>query len=285
MPQYPTSLTTALCLLMLFWFQNGHASSWPEPADMREAGIRYEHGQGVDQDYSRAYELYCVAALQGDSEAAFNLGMMNVNGHGVKTDHAIAAYWFRHAVDKGVAEAGPLLKQLGEVATEQDPVCPLPEASVVPDRTLIKKWVKLVAPEYGVDARLVHAVILVESGFNPRAHSNKDARGLMQLLPSTAKRFGVEDIWDPVQNIRGGVSYLRWLIEHFDGRLSRVLAAYNAGEHAVEKYDGIPPYRETKKYVRRILILYRRYRHPVDPIPISEAGITVAVDKGSSAVM
>jgi soluble lytic murein transglycosylase-like protein len=92
----------------------------------------------------------------------------------------------------------------------------------------------------------------------------------MQLLPATAERFAVSDIWDPVQNISGGLSYLRWLMEYYAGKVRLVLAAYNAGEHAVDRYQKIPPYDETKRYVLNILIKYRKLIHPVDPLPITE---------------
>jgi soluble lytic murein transglycosylase-like protein len=112
------------------------------------------------------------------------------------------------------------------------------------------------ADKYGVDATLVRAVIQVESNFNPQCVSNKGARGLMQLMPETARRFGVKNIHDPEQNIHGGVRYLSYLMRLFNEDLSRVLAGYNAGENAVLKYGGIPPYEETSTYVVRALTVY-----------------------------
>ena len=110
------------------------------------------------------------------------------------------------------------------------------------------------ARRHGVDPDLVHAVIRAESAYNPRARSHAGACGLMQLMPATARRFGVRDIWEPAQNIRGGVTYLRFLLDRFGGDIRLVLAAYNAGEGAVAKYGNrIPPYRETRTYVRRVL--------------------------------
>ena len=110
------------------------------------------------------------------------------------------------------------------------------------------------AARYGVDPDLVHAVVRAESAYKPRARSHAGACGLMQLMPATAQRFGVRDIWDPAQNVRGGVAYLRFLLDRFDGDIRLVLAAYNAGEGAVAKYGNrIPPYRETRTYVRRVL--------------------------------
>jgi soluble lytic murein transglycosylase-like protein len=109
------------------------------------------------------------------------------------------------------------------------------------------------AREQGVRADLVRAVIQVESAFNPRARSHKGAMGLMQLMPSTARDLGVRNAYDPLENIRGGVTYLRGLLDQFNGNEELALAAYNAGPGAVNKYGGtVPPYRETKDYVSRI---------------------------------
>lgn len=114
------------------------------------------------------------------------------------------------------------------------------------------------ARRYGVDPVLVRAVITVESNFNPSLVSSKGARGLMQLMPATGKRFGVEahELHDPEENIRGGVAYLAQLQRLFPGDLRRVLAAYNAGEGAVQRYRGIPPYSETQTYVLKALSVY-----------------------------
>ena len=101
---------------------------------------------------------------------------------------------------------------------------------------------------------LVAAIMGVESSFNARAVSNKGARGLMQVMPDTARRFGFDAarLHDPVHNIAAGATYLRWLLDRYDGDLDRVLAAYNAGEGAVDRYDGIPPYKETQNFVKRV---------------------------------
>src|SRR5262245_17023664 len=108
-----------------------------------------------------------------------------------------------------------------------------------------------------VSSDLLHAVITVESGYDPRARSPKGAQGLMQLMPATAKRYAVKDVWDPVDNLGGGARYLRDLLAMFDGNVTLALAAYNAGEEAVRKYaNSIPPYAETREYVRRVLAHY-----------------------------
>jgi hypothetical protein len=109
----------------------------------------------------------------------------------------------------------------------------------------------------GVDPVLVKSVMLVESNFNPRAVSRRGARGLMQLMPETAHRFGVSDRFDARENIRGGVEYLAVLLRLFSGDVALALAAYNAGENVVAKYAGIPPYAETREYVRRALVALR----------------------------
>ena len=108
------------------------------------------------------------------------------------------------------------------------------------------------AKKFDVDASLVSAVIKAESDFNPREVSNKGARGLMQLMPSTALRFGVTNAFDPVANVYGGVRYLRWLLQTFNGNADLAVAAYNAGEGNVWKYNGVPPFRETITYINRI---------------------------------
>ncbi|HKB79765.1 MAG TPA: lytic transglycosylase domain-containing protein [Thermoanaerobaculia bacterium] len=112
------------------------------------------------------------------------------------------------------------------------------------------------ADRYDVDPVLVRAVILVESAFDPNCVSRRGARGLMQLMPETAARYGVKRIFDPDENIRGGVHYLSDLMQLFPNDLPRVLAAYNAGENAVIRYAGIPPYQETATYVKRALTVY-----------------------------
>jgi soluble lytic murein transglycosylase-like protein len=110
--------------------------------------------------------------------------------------------------------------------------------------------------QYGVDANIVKAVIAIESCYNAQAVSPVGAQGLMQLIPATASRFGVSDSFNTQQNIHGGTRYLSWLMKRYDGDLYKSIAAYNAGEGAVDKYQGIPPYAETQQYVRKVLSVY-----------------------------
>ncbi|MBZ5588928.1 MAG: lytic transglycosylase domain-containing protein [Acidobacteriia bacterium] len=110
---------------------------------------------------------------------------------------------------------------------------------------------------HGLDPRLVDLVIRMESGYNSRAVSSKGARGVMQLMPATASMYGVANVFDPLENIRAGVRYLKDLFARFNSDVSLALAAYNAGPEAVEKHGGVPPYDETRSYVRAILMAYR----------------------------
>lgn len=116
------------------------------------------------------------------------------------------------------------------------------------------------ASTHGVDEALVRAIIHAESAFNPNAVSRVGAQGLMQLMPATATRFGVTDAFEPGQNISGGTQYLAWLSNRFSGDLRKIAAGYNAGEGAVDRYDGVPPYQETQLFVERVGILRERYQ-------------------------
>ncbi len=116
------------------------------------------------------------------------------------------------------------------------------------------------AARFGVEEAVVRAIIHAESSYNPGALSRVGAQGLMQLMPATARRFGVTNAFDPAQNIRGGVQYLGWLLKRFNGDLTLAAAGYNAGEGAVDKYKGVPPYAETRRYVQRVAQLAERYR-------------------------
>lgn len=130
-------------------------------------------------------------------------------------------------------------------------------------RSRYNSHVMSASQETQIEPALIHAVISVESAYNPRAISRAGAVGLMQLMPETAKRYGVSDRLDPQQNIHGGARYLRFLMTMFDNNIKLVLAAYNAGEEAVMKYGmRIPPYRETQNYVPKVLHHYERYSGP-----------------------
>lgn len=245
-----------------------------ELESLRVEARSYEHGEGVPKDPLRAASLYCDGARYGDSEAQFSLGWMYANGRGVARSDEMAAYFFKLAAASGHQQAQKMLRFVG------DSVAPAPECMRVadddigpdidqflssPERQKLVELIRKLAPEYGVSPRLVMAVIKAESNFEPTAVSPKNAQGLMQLIPETSLRFNVRKPFDPEQNIRGGMSYLRWLLAYFEGDVALVAAAYNAGEGAVNRYRGVPPYAETRGYVKRILSIFKKEVHPYNP--------------------
>jgi soluble lytic murein transglycosylase-like protein len=138
------------------------------------------------------------------------------------------------------------------------------------------------AERHGVNAGLVAALVRAESAFDPYAVSHKGARGLMQLMPATAKRFGVREhqIFEPDRNLEAGTRYLRWLLDRFDGDVVRALAAYNAGEGTVERYGGVPPFRETRDYIRRI---YASLGVPEALLEDGSGGVAAGAAAGAAA--
>lgn len=268
------------------WAQSISRGDNSGTAALRAEAQAYEHGEGLPKDVALAVQLYCEAARRGDAEAQFNLGWIYANGRGVARDDAVAAYFFRLAARQGHEYAERMLRFVGEPVSEMPgclrekrvaqpqeapqasgAVTPDPMAEFLPITPAQKKTVELVnklAPEYGVDPRLALAVIRAESNFHPLARSVKNAQGLMQLIPETAARFNVAKPLDPTQNVRGGLAYLRWLLAYFQGNVTLVAAAYNAGEGAVNRYHGVPPYPETRAYVRRIMEFFGRNYHPYD---------------------
>ncbi len=153
-------------------------------------------------------------------------------------------------------------------------VTPAPGAAAPAEDTALPyaRQIAQAAARYGIDRRLVQAVVRVESGGNPRAVSPKGAGGLMQLMPARAVALGVRDVFDPGANLDGGVRHLRELLVRYDGDVALALAAYNAGEEAVRLHGGIPPYRETQEYVQKVLALYAAPADPAMPAAVTRPG-------------
>jgi soluble lytic murein transglycosylase-like protein len=223
-----------------------------------------------DERMWKVARMYCAAGRLGSTEPLYRLGMLYLAGAGVPSSREAAVSLFRMAQERGHSESAAMLDTLGTVSQGSPPACiaanidpekkPVMTASVaLADDPVFKghewivKIVESVAQGKGVDPMLVLAVIRAESGFNHKAVSNKNAMGLMQLIPDTAARFNVKDAFDVAQNVKGGVSYLKWLLDRYGGDLHKVLAAYNAGEGNVDRYKGVPPFRETREYVKRVL--------------------------------
>ncbi|WP_234414107.1 transglycosylase SLT domain-containing protein [Ideonella sp. A 288] len=242
---------------------------------LRADATAHEHGEGVARDGARAAALYCQAARLGDTASLYSLGWMHAHGRGVPRDDAQAAWFFAAAAALGDGPSRRMLATLGPAAAEV-PDClrppeppPAPPVAVVDDdpppvfhavaRSVppqapksIVDLVKKLAPQYRLEPHLVLAIMAAESNFDPTVVSPKNAQGLMQLIPDTAARFNVQDPFDPTQSIKGGMAYLRWLMAYFEGDVTLVAAAYNAGEGTVERYKGVPPFAETQAYIERI---------------------------------
>ena len=235
-----------------------------------ELATAYEHGEGISKSPVKAVKWYCKAAVRGSTDAQRNLAWMFLNARGIEKDEALAVRWFKAAAESGDKYSIQMLSRLNENLQTEKTICivlPTPYWETGKCSKSCKKVVKIVndiAPGYNVEPRLILALIKQESNFKIKARSHKGAIGLMQLMPDTAKRFGVKNSWDPEQNIKGGIRYLAWLLKQYQGNVALTLAGYNAGENAVARYKGIPPYKETQNYVKRILKVYGKSHHPYE---------------------
>ena len=238
--------------------------------------------KSVDGDWQAA-RLYCQASRLGSAEAQYRLGMLYASGKGVPANRDLAAAMFATASLQGHYESQKMLETVALNMVEL-PLCVVSEQE--PEQALIdhthadtidnyvaglpknKRWilqlVDTISAWYQVDAKLVLTIISVESNFAAGAQSNKQAQGLMQLIPDTAERFNVKNAFNASQNIKGGVAYLRWLLAYFKGDVALAVAAYNAGEGSVNKYNGIPPFPETRQYVKKIQARYPVKNHRFD---------------------
>lgn len=215
-------------------------------------GWMYAYGRGEARDDAIAHTLFRRAAALGSEVASRLAGMIHGDGDKLPT-----------CLQPRKAGLPPL--ELDPTATPvvSDPARFGPSPTAVERRALVKSVVGL-SREFHLDPRLVFAVLRTESNFDPLARSTRNAQGLMQLIPETAERFAVRNAFDPLENLRGGMRYLRWLLSYFRGDVVLALAGYNAGEGAVDRHHGVPPYPETLAYVQRIRALYPHDRHPFD---------------------
>ena len=258
---------TLLARLLLSLAIAAAATALPARANVADAGP-----VAGPRNSAAAIAELCRLARRGDAESQYELAWLYAHGRGPERHDDWAAYLFTAASLQG----HPFAEQMLKAVTW--PVASTPDcfklASVLPPLPAsgrfeappphIEKLVRKLAPQYQVSPQLALAIIAVESNFDATAISPKSAMGLMQLIPQTAKRFGVKNAFDAQDNISGGLAYLRWLLAYFEGDVVLVAAAYNAGEGAVNMHRGIPPFDETREYVKRVMSRFGHFTQPYD---------------------
>jgi soluble lytic murein transglycosylase-like protein len=269
---------------------------WTEDAPVLSRLLEQAYAAQVAGWLPEAADRYCQAARLGQVDAQYRLGhLLTDSADPAQRAQGLASLALAAQRGHGLAQA--LLAQLQAAASTagkalvmgDPPQCQLtgealalampallvpPPTEAVPhevveryvlalpaDKRRNAQLIQYLAPRFSVDPRFALAIARAESNFDAEAVSPKNAQGLMQLIPDTAERFGVRNIRDPEQNVRGGLAYLKWLLARFDGDVALASAAYNAGERAVERHGGVPPYAETQDYVKRILRFYRATVH------------------------
>lgn len=298
----PGATVAALLLCAAVHSMTAQAQEAPMLQRMLDQAGALEANTSLPDGAWQAAVLYCQSARWGSIEGQYRLGMLYAFGQGVPANRPWAAALFSLAATQGHAQASQMLDSI-ELSGLELPACvnqdqppepaPAPTdyslASAKPliDQVLLslpanKRWViKLtttLSAWYSLDPKLVLSLIAVESNFDHTALSPKAASGLMQLIPDTAERFNVRNAFDATQNLRGGMRYLRWLLSYYRGNVRYALAAYNAGEGRVDRYQGVPPYPETQAYVKRVIGLYGSRRHAFDE-SLTPASAWLAPDK------
>ncbi|QWL58938.1 lytic transglycosylase domain-containing protein [Aeromonas jandaei] len=267
--------------LFLLLFLSSLLAGIPQTAQGRDfrqaprAMTALRQGQAAQHsgNLQKAIALYCVAASTGNPEGYFRIGRLLATGPASVRSAKMANSYLAMAMRLGNQQASryynprvgnaPMGDQCGVgMRGGQGSYFALPStpfnveaylARQSPGKQKLATMLRHAAKRHQVDVRLVLTIAIAESNLESRAVSAKNAQGVMQLIPETQQRFGVTQPFDPAQNIKGGVSYLKWLDRRFDGDWVLISAAYNAGEKAVERYGGIPPYDETREYVKRVL--------------------------------
>lgn len=231
-----------------------------------EQGLAAELGSGLVRNPELAIALYCDAGTLGSPEGFFRVGRILAIGPDYLRNPALANAYFAlaarlghraasDAFDEAVASA-PLEDSCGSFSTgfeRQRFDLDAYISGMSPQRRRIADIIRRQAQRHGIDTQVALAVALAESNLNASAVSPMNAQGVMQLIPATQARFGVKDAFDAESNVRGGLAYLKWLKARYRDDWGLVAAAYNAGEGAVDRHRGIPPFRETRDYVRRVL--------------------------------
>lgn len=265
-------LSTLACLLLLspsvpaLAGEEALEAEPPRVVAALEQGLAAELGSGLVRNLELAIALYCDAGTLGSPEGFFRVGRILAIGPDYLRNPALANAYFAlaarlghraasDAFDEAVASA-PLEDSCGSFAAgfeRQRFDLDAYISGMSPQRRRIADIIRRQALRHGVDASIALAVAMAESNLNARAVSPMNAQGVMQLIPATQARFGVKDAFDAESNVRGGLAYLKWLKARYHGDWGLVAAAYNAGEGAVDRHRGIPPFRETRDYVRRVL--------------------------------
>ena len=193
--------------------------------------------------------IVVIIAITGSPSAWGGMVVYQLpDGSRILTDHAVNSSSYK------LVRAANTHKKMGRLISRRH------RYLLNTDVKAYDRLIRRTAILYRVDPALIKAIIRAESAFNPYARSHAGASGLMQLMPSTAEHYGVEDIYDPQQNIRAGVRHIKYLMRKYKYNVRLAVAAYNAGEKAVRRYKGIPPYKETRKYVKKVLRYHRFYR-------------------------